>query len=226
MRDLGSGRRRRVGCDRRWGARRRAGDGPEDATRLLVETIDRLIAAGWDEHRVEPAAPADDAEFLRRVSLDLTGKIPSAGEAHEFLEDPQPGEAASGWSIACSTGPAYVVAFHDHRAAADDPRGRHERATRLVAPAFEAWLRGQVAGNVGNDRVVRAILTVPVAADRPGSARGGPSLGRVPGAVAPAVLHGQGSEEREPRGEHGPAVPGSPARMRPVPQPPVRLVDP
>ena len=88
----------------------RAGDGPEDATRLLVETIDRLIAAGWAEHRVEPAAPADDAEFLRRVSLDLAGRIPSAGEAHEFLEDPSP-EKRRRLVDRLLAGPAYVAHF-------------------------------------------------------------------------------------------------------------------
>lgn len=34
------------------------------------------------------AGPADDAEFLRRVSIDLTGKIPTSSEAREFLADP------------------------------------------------------------------------------------------------------------------------------------------
>ena len=56
----------------------------------LTATIDRLIAAHWAENRVAPAPPADDAEFLRRVCLDLAGKIPTAAEAREFLDDPRP----------------------------------------------------------------------------------------------------------------------------------------
>src|SRR5438067_2517184 len=60
----------------------------EDA-RALAATIDRLIAAQWDENRVVPAAPAGDGEFLRRVALDLTGKIPTAGEVRDFLDDPR-----------------------------------------------------------------------------------------------------------------------------------------
>ena len=34
-----------------------------------------------------PVAPANDAEFLRRVSLDLTGMPPSVEELREFLAD-------------------------------------------------------------------------------------------------------------------------------------------
>jgi hypothetical protein len=50
----------------------------------LHERIDAMISAGLDG----PVAPmADDAEFLRRISLDLTGSIPSVITAQKFLDD-------------------------------------------------------------------------------------------------------------------------------------------
>lgn len=36
------------------------------------------------------AEPADDAEFLRRVSIDLTGKLPTANQARKFFADKDP----------------------------------------------------------------------------------------------------------------------------------------
>src|SRR4051812_37170479 len=58
--------------------------------RALKDRIDLLVAEKWAEAKVKPAEPADDAEFLRRVSLDLTGKIPTAAEVRAFLDDPAP----------------------------------------------------------------------------------------------------------------------------------------
>jgi hypothetical protein len=43
----------------------------------LADQVDRLLARRWARVRATPAAPADDSEFLRRVSLDLAGRIPS-----------------------------------------------------------------------------------------------------------------------------------------------------
>ena len=51
-----------------------------------------MLAARWAAAKVRPAAVADDGEFLRRVSLDLIGKIPTAAEARDFLDDPGKGK--------------------------------------------------------------------------------------------------------------------------------------
>ena len=47
--------------------------------------LDRLIEAGFGE--VVPAPLADDATFLRRVTLDLTGRIPTAEQVIAFERD-------------------------------------------------------------------------------------------------------------------------------------------
>ncbi len=51
----------------------------------LAAWVDRQFAADWEANRVRPAAAADDAEFLRRVYLDLIGRIPSVPEARALL---------------------------------------------------------------------------------------------------------------------------------------------
>ncbi len=56
----------------------------------LHQRIDELIAAGTENYAAIAASLADDAEFLRRVSLDLVGTIPTVEEARAFLADPDP----------------------------------------------------------------------------------------------------------------------------------------
>jgi hypothetical protein len=53
----------------------------------LHEEIDRLVAASADGPL---AARSSDAEFCRRVSLDLSGCIPSPAAVRAFLEDSDP----------------------------------------------------------------------------------------------------------------------------------------
>jgi hypothetical protein len=57
------------------------------AEQPLHQRIDQLIVAKFEN---APAPLADDAEFFRRVNLDLAGRIPTAAQTREFLADQSP----------------------------------------------------------------------------------------------------------------------------------------
>src|SRR6185369_15364249 len=57
------------------------------AEESLAAQIDRLVAAGTPDYAKLAAPIASDAEFLRRVTLDLNGTIPTAADTRTFLAD-------------------------------------------------------------------------------------------------------------------------------------------
>ena len=95
---------------RGWLAVHGASAAAADDARELAATIDRLIGVHWNENQVTPAPPADDAEFIRRVALDLAGKIPTAGEVREFLDDPRADKRARLVERLLDS-PAYIAHF-------------------------------------------------------------------------------------------------------------------
>lgn len=57
-------------------------------TRPLRHDIDAIIESEFGN--VQPAPLSEDAEFLRRISLDLTGSIPDSSSVRTFLADTSP----------------------------------------------------------------------------------------------------------------------------------------
>ena len=71
----------------------------------LRRTVDVEVRAGWEKAKITPAKPATESEFLRRVSLDLTGVIPSYEETVAFLDDALPADHPYGRVKATPAGP-------------------------------------------------------------------------------------------------------------------------
>jgi hypothetical protein len=124
----------------------------------LTARVDAVLAARWAEAKVHPAAVADDGEFLRRVSLDLIGKIPTAAEARDFLDDPSEGKRRALVERLLDS-PAYTTRATEIWRRLLLPEADTEDLARQVAGDFEAWLRKKVIEDAGYDRIVREILT-------------------------------------------------------------------
>ncbi len=132
-------------------------EGDKDTLELTAK-IDQLVAARWRATKVQPAAPADDAQFLRRVYLDLAGRIPSVAEARAFLGDRRPDKRKRLVDTLLDS-PAYV----NHSA-------RLWRALLIPDKSpdsffsqseTETWLRKQFAANAGYDKMVWELLSRP-----------------------------------------------------------------
>jgi Protein of unknown function (DUF1549)/Protein of unknown function (DUF1553) len=139
----------------RGGRPDRLADGRD--ARALAARIDARLAARWAALKIQPAARADDGEFLRRASLDLVGRIPTAAEARDFLDDPNPGKRAALVDRLLDS-PAYAsraVLLWRQLLLPDSG----DQAP-VASNGFEAWLAKKVAEEAGYDRIVREILAV------------------------------------------------------------------
>src|SRR3954471_7347846 len=60
---------------------------PSQADPIAISReLDALLAQDWAKNKVEPNPPATDEVFVRRVYLDIAGRIPTVREAEAFLE--------------------------------------------------------------------------------------------------------------------------------------------
>lgn len=126
------------------------------AEERLADVIDRHVATKWEDNRITPSPRSDDAEFLRRVYLDLTGTIPTWEEAKDFLNNPATEKRAELIQRLLDD-PRYAR----HQADEWDmiyfgrnPPG-YDAAKRA---GFQRWLREQFEQNTPYDQIARAIL--------------------------------------------------------------------
>ena len=186
----------------------------------VVGKIDRHLDDFWARNEITPAPIADDAEFLRRLSLDLVGRIPTAAEARAFIESKDPDKRTK--KIDELLGRPGLPEPLRQRAPPDVGAADHRQpAASVRRPRSSRGGSAQrLKDNTPMDKIVRELLTV-----RTLFAGRGPQTFRFEASGQPVPVR---AGQRVQAGERGrgrePAVHGREDRVRPVPQPPVRPV--
>jgi len=134
----------------------------------LTARIDQTLAAAWSANHVEPTAPADDAEYLRRVYLDLIGKIPSVAELQAFLANSQSDKRARVVEELLRRG-AHAQHFANTWRGLMLAGAPENIEANILVPQFETWLRLRFAINTPYDRLVTELLTATIEPAAPGS---------------------------------------------------------
>lgn len=126
----------------------------------LAARIDQHLSRMWKQAGVTPAPRAEDSTFVRRVYLDLLGRIPTVHEVRAFAEN----RAADRRQQLIERLVASPTHFR-HRARA----WRREWIPQADAPGFasmadetEAWLATRLSEGDTYDRIVRSLLTARV----------------------------------------------------------------
>lgn len=60
---------------------------PQASPSAAARQIDAILAADWKKHHLKGNQPTDDSTFVRRVYLDIIGRIPTTREVDSFLDD-------------------------------------------------------------------------------------------------------------------------------------------
>ncbi|MGC3965880.1 MAG: DUF1549 domain-containing protein [Pirellulales bacterium] len=120
--------------------------------------IDDLTAAKWKQMKILPSDLCTDAEFIRRVSIDLTGLPPTAEEVEAFLADKRETRVKRDALVDKLIG---SDPFVDHwtNKWADLLQVNPKFLGADGAKLLRDWIRKEVAANTPYDQFVRKILT-------------------------------------------------------------------
>jgi hypothetical protein len=124
--------------------------------RAAAAKVDDLVAARLRSQKDLQVAPrSDDAEFLRRVTLDLTGVIPTEAETVEFLNDPSPDKRAAlvDRLLLQPRHADWFATWYSNLLV-----GTRIRDRNLNRRTFNEWMREQFAKNRPYDELVRDLV--------------------------------------------------------------------
>lgn len=118
--------------------------------------VDEHVFANLKEVGIPPSPVCDDATFLRRVMLDIAGRLPTEDEAAAFFADAAMDKREKAID-ALLAGPDYADYFANKWTALLKNR-RDVESDKVANFAFHAWVRDSLLANKPYDRFVRELL--------------------------------------------------------------------
>jgi Protein of unknown function (DUF1553)/Protein of unknown function (DUF1549) len=120
--------------------------------------IDTLVNQKLQKVKILPSPPCTDAEFYRRVSIDLTGVPPTPEKIRAFLADPAESSAKRNRMIDELIDSREYVAHWTHKWA-DLLEANRKLLGDKANWAFVRWIEHAVARNLPYDQMVRDLIT-------------------------------------------------------------------
>ena len=120
--------------------------------------IDELIDRKLERLKIQPSPPADDAAFLRRILLDLTGKLPEPAEVRAFVNDSTDQQTKRGLIVDRLIGSEEYVDFWTLKWG-DLLRSNRKFMSLKGTWLFREWIRQAIAENKPYHHLVKDLLT-------------------------------------------------------------------
>tara|TARA_R110002072_G_scaffold302100_1_gene483889 strand:+ start:44039 stop:46741 length:2703 start_codon:yes stop_codon:yes gene_type:complete len=130
----------------------------------LVETntrVDELVVEKLAKLGIVPSAVSSDTEFLRRVSLDMTGTLPSPTEIQAFVADKRQNKRALKVDELLSQ-PSYAAwwatRFADWTGNSDDQLNNVTPVRTQASKDWYEWLRVRLENNTPYDKIAEGFV--------------------------------------------------------------------
>jgi len=120
--------------------------------------IDDLVYAKLKKLRITPSELCDDATFVRRTTLDITGTLPTPDELKKFLAEQSPAKREHLVESLLNR-PEFADLWVMKFAELLQIRSRQDQFSQKAALAYFDWLRDKMLANVPIDQIVRELLT-------------------------------------------------------------------
>ena len=171
--------------------------------------VDAAVFANLKELGIPPSPVCDDATFLRRVTLDIAGRLPTEDEARAFLANGSAGQARPVDRRSCCAAPTTPTSSPSKWTAV--LKNRRDDTSDIVSNfAFHAWVRDSLLANKPYDQFVRELLAAT------GTVIGNP----------PVAWYKRVKEPKEQIEDVAQLFLGRAHAVRPVPPPSVRALEP
>jgi hypothetical protein len=117
--------------------------------------VDRLMLAKWKKLGLVPSGLCSDSEFIRRLSLDLLGRLPTPAEVRAFLADRRP-DRRTKLIDRCLDDPDYAAYWALRWGSI--LRNSQLAGSEAAAYAFHDWLKDMIGRNRPYDQLVRGVV--------------------------------------------------------------------
>jgi len=125
---------------------------PPEKSFVDTHAFNRLKVLG-----IPPSGLCDDATFIRRATLDITGRLPAESEVAAFLNDANPAKRDALVDRLVDS-PGYAEYFANKWSAVLRNKRRNNNDIPYTY-RFHAWIRDSLATNLPYDEFVRSIIT-------------------------------------------------------------------